>query len=355
MKENVFKNTTYDRLRFPLSEIERCDFSENKYFNFDGYFFDKKGEFIYHEDLLHSLDGFNEITETKEGLNGLKLVFSEFRDEFFFNSDFQRMGLEYSKLPNIEYRGDFFFIVDILFDKNGSIVSRFKWSLSDTWSSFENTLTNQERCIVENNKWNVNINNDYSNTNYAIADKYGSLVSDWYNFFSHSNEWIDDKYILAQKGDKYGILDYNGNVVVDFIYDWGNWDYERHSRYEKLRIFKGEKEQEYIGLFAWTGELIIDVKYKSLEIFSAFQEWFEDDSEREIAEKTDFVLLEDYEGNKYYWSFVFGLIQTHKIYDLAKKHDCSDYDSYHKDIYINNYLGETVIPDYTKQLLSIGK
>jgi|GEM_PF-4957649 len=332
-EENSFIGTDYDKLRFPLSEIRKHRFDEKELFNYEDYFFDKTGDFIFHKNLFKKEKYKTTNKKHKEGSKTIRLEYEEYWNKYYFDSDFQRMGFDYDATDYFDdiivsgfqpydylYNGILFY--------NGEIVSKFIWVLSSFWGSCENPLTSKNRCIVENIKYTDTIKKEFSDTKYAIADKNGDLISDWFDFFSHSNDWIDDKYILAEKNGKYGIVDYNGKTIVPFNYDWGNWDYEYDSRYERLRINKNNDcDNKYIGLFAWTGELVIDVKFKELCIKSAFyNSWFENENQKEIAKQYDFVLLEDYNGNFYYWSFKLGLIKTHKLYLLNNQYPSSDYD-----------------------------
>ena len=334
--QNNFARTDYDKLRFPLSEIIKHNFKKNELLNYNGYFFNKTGDFIYHENL-YKKDGLKkEYTKFKKSSKNIRLPYEEFWEEEYFDSDFQRMGFDYDPKDYYDeeglniivpgFKSNYYLFNGILFN-NGKISVKFNWQNSDFWSSDDNLFTSKNRCIVENNKFGDK-KKEFENTKYAIADNNGNLISEWFDFFSHSKNWIDDKYILAQKNNKFGIVDYNGKTIIPFNYDWGNWDYEYNSKYERLRICKDDDcEKEYIGLFAWTGELVIDVKFKELCIKSAFYNcWFDNEQQREIAKQSDFILLEDYKGNFYYWSFKLGLIKTHTLYSLNNKYLSSDFD-----------------------------
>jgi len=341
MSANInYENTDYHKLRFPLNEIIKHNFKKDELFNYNDYLFDKTGDFIFHKRLLEKGKYKQGNKNSKESSKNIRLLFYEYWDKSYFDSDFQRMGFNYDttteytiegEITTLGYEQGYYFHEGILFN-NGEIVSKFIWCISSFWSYYDYPITRKKRCIVENIKCNSNEIKEFNDIKYAIADIHSNLVSDWYDFFSHSDDWIDEKYILAKKDENYGIVDFNGNIIVDFIYDWGNWDYERNSRYERLRIYKGkEYETEYIGLFAWTGNLVIEAKYKKLIIITAFGEfWTETDNIRlkyikEMALKTDFVLLEDYDDNLYHWSFILGLIKTHKLYKLNKEYPISDF------------------------------
>lgn len=216
------------------------------------------------------------------------------------------------------------------FDYTGKLIFEIPYQIYET-----------DLPMLENNRAIVCDNFDYEygiEEKYALIDETGKLITDF--IYEHVGEqWLDGKYIAAKRNGKYGFIEKDGNVIIDYQFDWVNvdTDWMNHPNYEKVDVLINtinDKEIYAHGIVDWNCQLIIEPIYKEIYI----KEIWIDDGLTDIVELTkpihlkyDKFILTDFEDNKFIWTYEEGLKETNEdfisfiqYYDMEKQEYSTD-------------------------------
>lgn len=151
-----------------------------------------------------------------------------------------------------------------LFNKNS------KWGIIDNDSKVIIEPTYDEAIIIPNNKKDVFICNydvDHENNTYKtkVLNSKGKEICTGYNkinalenYDENHNLWYEDNVLLVEKDGKYGLIDFEGKIVLDINYD-------------KIETLKGTKNSLITikndskkGLVNCSGQEIVENKYDEI-------------------------------------------------------------------------------------------
>lgn len=188
-----------------------------------------------------------------------------------------------------------------LLDNKGNIIKEYDYALEQYFSivPFYNGVS-----LVVNDK-----NLPFEEQKFALMDFDGNLLTDFFD--SYDEDWIADEYICVCKNGRWGFIDKRGNQVTDFRFDWHNWDYEWEqiipSNYELVRNYLDkEKETFKVGVFAFTGKIILEPIYKEIKIVSKYKRFSRVKTTREVL-LNDIIYITGFDDKKYIWTHHHGL------------------------------------------------
>ena len=139
-----------------------------------------------------------------------------------------------------------------LLDRNGNVVLDFKYSYPvHEWCGnfkimIDNEISGETHFFIMDKDKNIHaeLNFDDINTHsqYAIVAKnnmYGVIDSNFKTIipleYENLNAISSDKFMSALKDGKWGVLDFNGNIILDFMFD--NIDIEQVNGKHIFRAF----------------------------------------------------------------------------------------------------------------------
>jgi len=158
-------------------------------------------------------------------------------------------------------------------------------------------------------------------TKWALIDENGHLVTElMYNYFGE--KWLGGQYISAIKEGKLGFIDRDGNVKIDFQFDYDNVDYEwmYHPNFDIVEIVTSETIlpngdltlTSKKGVVDFECNYIIPAVYKNIEIEEAEYrgDKIEELNTEEVAvfKRKTKIFLEDFDGNHFEWTYQNGLL-----------------------------------------------
>ncbi len=145
-----------------------------------------------------------------------------------------------------------------------------KWGVIDNNSKIIIEPTYEEAIIIPNNKKDIFICNydvNYENNTYQVKvlNAKGKEIFQEYdtvnaleNYDENKNLWYEDNVLLVQKDGKYGLINYNGDVILDI-------------NYEEITTLKGIKnslvtlQKGAYGLVNNQGKVIIENQYEEIK------------------------------------------------------------------------------------------
>ncbi|HKK58142.1 MAG TPA: hypothetical protein VJ937_01575 [Salinivirga sp.] len=225
----------------------------------------------------------------------------EVDDSYYDNpTDYEKLGYQQGDVNMLNY-DQWLYQENYLFDYKGRIVRKFDYHIAH-WCDYTNEpFDNGVSFVMDDHK------KDFLDRKYALVDIYGNLLT---KFFDDVGEgWIDSTYIMVQKNGKWGYIDKRGRQVTDFRFDVPGMDYEWLNLSHNYEIVRLEMEPEGVykfGLFAFTGVLVLEPKYKNIEIKSDYH-WFENNHERIGAMLNDEIIVTDFDDQMYQWTHRYGL------------------------------------------------
>lgn len=222
--------------------------------------------------------------------------------------EIKKSDIIFNKLPFIEYmnssisiyNNEYVYYLNTLYDFDGKIILKnikkineyyFKEDVLDYYYDNNNLYNSKGKKIIKYNSSNDNIKiyNDYININNIIYDKNGTIIFNGSNY--NSVEYFDD-YFFVKKGSKFGIVDNNNKLLVDFKYDYIN------SYKEISTIILGKS-----GVRNGNNDAVYSIKYNKL--YSSYYEIVPLNSEYAVVKKysgkqniTGFINTKDVETFK---------------------------------------------------------
>lgn len=145
-----------------------------------------------------------------------------------------------------------------------------KWGVIDNNAKIVIQPTYDEAIIIPNNKqdifictYDVNYEDGtyktkvLDNKNKEIFKEYDKVVA-LENYDENKNMWYEDNVLLVEKDGKYGLINLNGNKILDTVYD-------------EIYTLKGTKnslitvKEEKLGLVDNLGQEVIENKYEEIK------------------------------------------------------------------------------------------
>lgn len=145
-----------------------------------------------------------------------------------------------------------------------------KWGVIDNNSKIVIEPVYDEAIIIPNNKQEIFIctyNVDYENGTYKtkVLDSKGKEIFTEYdkvialeNYDENKNIWYEDDVLLVEKDGKYGLINFDGDKILDIVYD-------------NIYTLKGTKDslitvkEKKLGLVDNLGQEVIENKYEEIK------------------------------------------------------------------------------------------
>lgn len=145
-----------------------------------------------------------------------------------------------------------------------------KWGVIDNTSKIIIEPTYDEAIIIPNNKQDVficmyDVNYETSTYKTKVLDNKNKELFKEYdkvlpleNYDENKNIWYEDNVLLVEKDGKYGLINFNGNKILDTVY---NDIYTLKGVKDSLITVKEEK----LGLVNNSGQEVISNKYEEIK------------------------------------------------------------------------------------------
>ena len=151
-----------------------------------------------------------------------------------------------------------------------SVYENGKWGVIDSTGNYVINATYDEMILIPNNEKDIFIciydvndeNNTYKtkviNAKQEELYKEYDLVEPLENYDTKQNIWYEDNLLRVKKNNKYGLINFNGEIVLN-------------TEYDEITALKGVKENllvktnEKVGLVNAKGQFIINAEYAKIE------------------------------------------------------------------------------------------
>ncbi|HRO76982.1 MAG TPA: WG repeat-containing protein [Crocinitomicaceae bacterium] len=172
------------------------------------------------------------------------------------------------------------------------------------WSHVEPFEKSSNTILRENVDYKAKENN-----RHWLADKKLNIISDDY-FCFFGEEWIAGEFLaVAKENEKYGYLDSNGKLILDYQFDGGNIDtwWMSHPNYDIVDV-KNEFGDHVYGVVDWNGNLIIEPKYKEIYIHDELMYEFDRHNQEQclLKKEKDYFELTDFDNSIVVWKYHSG-------------------------------------------------